>query len=94
MIIAQGKAAEAAALGKRPTHPTAPFIQSGLVRLQRAKPGWKKAEQIILSLQPRAALLLPWAIITSSLWDCSLARCARMVGERKNSAMPGQARLY
>ena len=46
MIIAPGKATEAAARGKRPPHP-ASFFPSGLARLWRAKPEGKK-EEIIL----------------------------------------------
>ena len=77
-MIAQGKAAEAAALGKAPPHPTS-FFTSGLARLRRAKPEVKK-EEIILHPQPRAALRLPGAIVISSLRDFSLARCARIEG--------------
>ena len=80
-IPAQGKAAEAAALSKETPHPTS-FFSSGLARLGRAKPEVKK-EEIILGPQPRAALRLPGAIIVSSLRDFSLARCARIVGERR-----------
>jgi hypothetical protein len=46
MIIAPGKAAEAAARGKGPHHP-ASFFPSGLARQRRAKPEGKK-EEIIL----------------------------------------------
>ncbi len=81
LIVAQGKAAEAAALGKKPPHPTS-FVSSGLARLWHAKPEEKK-EVILLGPQPRAALRLPGAIIISSLRDFSLARCARIVGERR-----------
>jgi hypothetical protein len=79
LIVAQGKAAEAAALGKETPHPTS-FFTSGLARLWHAKPEVKK-EEILLGPQPRAALRLPGAIIISSLRDFSLARCARIVGE-------------
>jgi hypothetical protein len=44
-----GKAAEAAALGKPPTQPNL-FFQSGLARLGRAKPDWKKRGNHFLSL--------------------------------------------
>jgi hypothetical protein len=46
MIVAQGKAAEAAALGKKPPH-THSFFPSGLAPLRRAKPEGK-TEEIIL----------------------------------------------
>jgi hypothetical protein len=46
MIIAPGKAAEAAVRGKEPPRP-ASFFTSGLARLRRAKPEVKK-EEIIL----------------------------------------------
>jgi len=46
MIIAPGKAAEAAARGEEPSHP-ASFFPSGLARRRRAKPEGKK-EEIIL----------------------------------------------
>ena len=65
LIIAQGKAAVAAALGKEPPHPTSLF-PSGLARPARAKPEGNK-EVFILDPQPRAALRLPWAILISSL---------------------------
>jgi len=98
LIVAQGKAAEAAALGKKPPHPTS-FVSSGLARLWHAKPEEKK-EVILLGPQPRAALRLPGAIIISSLRDFSLARCARIAGEllfcdgqsflpAENSPVPG-----
>jgi hypothetical protein len=45
--VAQSKAAEAAALGKAPSHP-ASFFPSGLARLRRAKPEGKKEEIILL----------------------------------------------
>jgi hypothetical protein len=54
LIIAPGKAVEAAARGK--SHPTQPFFPSGLAR-ERAKPEGKK-EKIILGPLP---LRLPWA---------------------------------
>ena len=82
-ILASGKAIQAAALGKSPPHP-ATFFPSGLARRKRARPEGKKVE-IILCPQPRAALRLPGAIITSSLRDFRLARGARIVqrqGER------------
>ena len=47
-IIAQDKAAEAAALGKEPPNPT-PFFPSGLAHHGRARPEGKK-ERIILHL--------------------------------------------
>src|SRR5690349_8569610 len=56
LILAQGKAVEAAALGKTPPHP-APFFPSGLASPKLAKPEGKK-EEIILDPQPRAALRL------------------------------------
>jgi hypothetical protein len=43
MIIARGKAAEAAAPGKKPSHP-ASFFPSGSARLWRAEPEGKKEE--------------------------------------------------
>jgi len=46
MIIAQGKVAEAAALGKEPNQPTS-FFPSGFARQGRAKPEGK-SEGIIL----------------------------------------------
>src|SRR5690242_18621423 len=72
LILAQGKAVEAAALGKTPPHP-APFFPSGLASPKLAKPEGKK-EEIILDPQPMAALRLSWAIIISSLRNFSLAR--------------------
>ena len=78
LIIAQGKAAEAAALGKPPPQPNS-FFPSGLARQRRAKPEGKKEENI-LGPPPRAALRLPWATIISSLRDFGLARSARIVG--------------
>jgi hypothetical protein len=48
LIIAQGQASEAAALGKTPPNPTT-FFPSGLARRRRAKPEGKK-EKIILHL--------------------------------------------
>jgi hypothetical protein len=41
LIVAQGQAAEAAALGKTPPNPTS-FFPSGLARHKRAKPEGKK----------------------------------------------------
>ncbi len=83
MIIAQGKAAEAAALGKgRPTHNFSFFLPDW--RASGAPVRKEKREEIILGPQPRAAPAvagLPWAIIMSSLRDFGLARCARMVCE-------------
>jgi hypothetical protein len=61
LILAQGKDAEAAALGKESPQPTS-FFPSSLARLQRAKLEGKKEEKV-LGPQPRAALRLPWAII-------------------------------
>ncbi len=46
MIIAQGKAAEAAALGTAPPHLFS-FFHSGLARLWRAKPEGKKESFIV-----------------------------------------------
>jgi len=46
LILAQGKAAEAAALGKEPLHPNS-FFSSGWARQKRAQPEEKK-EGIIL----------------------------------------------
>ena len=43
LIIAQGKAAEAAALGEAPLHPIS-FFRSGWARLWRAQPEGKKEE--------------------------------------------------
>ncbi len=76
-IIAQGKAAEVAALGNAHPEPTLPFFWFGAPAGWRAKP--EKGEQIIFRSEPRAALVprLPWAIIMSSLQDFSLARFAR-----------------
>jgi len=88
MRIAPGKAAEAAARGKTPPQ-TASFFLSGLARPRRARPEGKK-EEIILGSQPQAALRLPGAILILSLRDFSLARCARIMGERGGS---GTARL-
>jgi hypothetical protein len=81
MIIAQGQAAEAAALGKSHPVPTLPFFWFGAPACWRAKP--EKGEGIIFRSEPRAALVprWPWAIIISSLWDFSLARLARIVDE-------------
>ena len=76
--VAQGKAAEAAALGKTPSHPVS-FCSSGLAPLTRAKPEEQK-EVIFLGPLPRA-LRLPWATIISSLRDFSLVRSARIVGQ-------------
>jgi hypothetical protein len=45
-MVAQGKAAEAAALGKEPPHPT-PFFPSGFARKRRAKPEGKKGGIIL-----------------------------------------------
>ncbi len=45
MIIARGKAAEAAAPGKTPPQPNLSFFQSGLARCERAKPDWKKERE-------------------------------------------------
>jgi hypothetical protein len=82
--IAQGKAAEAAALGKTPPHPTT-FFPSGLARPGRAKPEGRKPD-FILSRSPRVA--------PESIRDCpgleyfalpghwSLAHSARPVAER------------
>src|SRR5438874_1943393 len=50
LIIAQGKTAEVAALGKTPRHPTS-FFPSGLARQWRAKPEGKK-EEIICGRNP------------------------------------------
>jgi hypothetical protein len=45
-MIAQGKAAAAAALGSIPPHPTS-FFPSGLARRQRAKPEGKNEEFLL-----------------------------------------------
>ena len=84
-IVAQGKAAEAAALGKEPPYPTS-FFPSGLARLDA--PNQKEKKSIIFRPQPRAALVprLPWAILRSSLRDFNLARSAGTMGERPCSA--------
>ena len=80
-IIAQGKAAEAAALGRSSPVPTLPFFLFGAPAGWRAKQ--EKGEQIIFRSEPRAALVprLPWAIIMSSLKDFSLARSTRIIGQ-------------
>ena len=93
LIIAQGKAAacraeaserrrEAAALGKDPS-PQPPFFSLRFGAPPARQTGVKKKEEIISCPQPRAAPRLPWAIIISSLWGFSLARSARMEGERQ-----------
>jgi len=57
-IIAQGKAAEAAALGKEPPHPTS-FFPSGLARQSHAKPEGKKTKSFrIGNPRPRCACLV------------------------------------
>ena len=60
--------------------PASLFFPSGFGRLKRPKPEGKN-EGIILGPQPRAALRLPWAIMSSSLQDFGLARSARIGGE-------------
>ena len=81
MIIAQGKAAEAAALGK--SHPTPPLsfpFRFGAPRARQT--GREKERKSFWVRNPgRRSFRLPWAIITSSLRDFSLARSARIVGE-------------
>jgi hypothetical protein len=52
MIIAQGKAAEAAALGVTPPTPNLSFFQSGLARPRRAKPDWKKERRSFFASHP------------------------------------------
>ncbi len=82
MIVAQGKAAEAAALGKPRPNPLSLF--SNLIwRAEARQTRLEKREAIILCLLPRAAHLprLPWATILSSLQDFSLTRSARILGE-------------
>ena len=88
MIIAQGQAAEAAALGKSQPVITLPFFWLGAPPGGTANP--EKGEQIIFRSGPRAALVprWPWATIISSLQDFSLARSARIVGERSGPATP------
>jgi len=88
---------EAAALGKKPPNPTSLFFHSGLARHWRAKPEWKKREEITLGPQPRAARRLPRAILISSLRDFSLARSARMGGrgaDTGHSAGRKEARVW
>ena len=72
MIIAQGKAAEAAALGKTPPT-TNLFFPIGLARLGRAKQNWEKESESFCVRSPGAALVprLPRATISSSLQDFS-----------------------
>jgi hypothetical protein len=74
MIIAQGKTAEAAALGNAHPEPTLPFFRFGAPAGWRAKP--EKGEQIIFRSEPKAVLVprLPWAIIRSSPQDLRLGR--------------------
>jgi hypothetical protein len=87
MIIAQGKAAEAAALGNTPPAQPSFFF---LVWRVRAKP--EKKEEIISNPQPGAALRLPRAIIRSSLRDFIPGPlCLHTVEEqRSDSPTPGQ----
>ena len=77
-MVAQGKAAEAAALGKEPPHPPS-FFLSGLARGRRAKPERRK-EAIILRPQPRAALVpsLPGAIYQVIPPELQLAAALRV----------------
>ena len=80
-MIAQSKAAEAAALGKSHPVPILRFVWFGASAGRRAKP--EKGEQILFRSEPRAAFVprWPWASIMSSLRDFSLARLARIVDE-------------
>jgi hypothetical protein len=99
MIIAQGKTAEAAALGNAHPVPTLPFCWFGAPAGWRAKPA--KGEQIIVRSEPRAALVprWPWASIISSLQDFSLARSlASLTKDERSHAGPvaldeGESRL-
>jgi hypothetical protein len=50
LIIAQGKAAEAAALGKTRPHPISLFSFSGSARPRRDEPEKEKREEIIFGL--------------------------------------------
>jgi hypothetical protein len=79
MIIAQGKAAEAAALGNTPPAQPSFFF---LVWRVRAKPERKK-EEIISNPHPGAELRLPRAIIRSSLRDFIFGSLCSNIGERK-----------
>jgi hypothetical protein len=81
-----GSAISQAIPGKTPPKP-ASFFPSVLARWAGAKPEGKKVE-ITWGSQPRAALSLPGAIITSSLRDFGLARWARRIGERQSSGVP------
>src|ERR1043166_10200041 len=82
-MIAQGKAAEAAALGKEPPHQSLFLFRFGA---PQARQTGRKKEGIILRPQPRAALRLPWAIIMSSLPGLQLGWPAHIFGERQSSA--------
>ena len=88
MIIDQGKAAEAAALGKRHPHPILSFFQSGLARQTRLEK--READHLLISYPGRRSFLSCPDIILSSLRDFSLARSARVLVERPGSGTPGQ----
>ena len=77
-MIAQGKAAEAAALGKEPPHQSLFLFRFGA---PQARQTGREKEGIILRPQPRAALRLPWAIIVSSLPGLQLGWPAHIFGE-------------
>jgi len=73
MIIAQGKAAEAAALGS--VHPASslPLFTVRRASSEAGATNREKGEEFIVGRQPRAALVarLPWGIMISSLQDFS-----------------------
>jgi hypothetical protein len=64
MIVAQGQAAKAAALGKTPPHPPSFFFSFRFGAPRARQTGRKKGEKIALDPQPRAALLPRWAWAT------------------------------
>src|SRR5437867_338206 len=85
LIIAQGKAAEAAALGKTPP-PSTSFFPSGLARRRRTKP---EGNHFATATQGGFRFAgLPWAVSRSSLRDFNLPPSARATGERRWS--PGR----
>ena len=69
MIIAQGKAAAAAALGKPRPAPNLSFFQSGLARPGHAKPDWKKERRSFFVSYPgrRSFLACPYLIVLTGL---------------------------
>jgi hypothetical protein len=87
-IPAQGKAAEAAALGKTTPHPNFPFFKFGLARLRAPTRIWKKERRSFWVRNSGRRSACPRMVCSAPAGAPEPFVAARTIGERSRSPTP------